>query len=79
MDQRATDVTTMFNTTDTRQALQLLQKYNVGYIYVGETEKAYYQPQGLAKFETLAQQGALEKVYTNPEVTIYRVKGQPIS
>ena len=73
VDQRGADVKTLFNTPDTGQALQLLQKYNVRYIYVGPTEKAYYQPQGLAKFETMVQQGALERVYANPEVTIYRV------
>ena len=56
-------------------ARQVMQRYDVAYVYIGPTEKAYYQPAGLQKFERMAQQGLLEKVYTNPEVTIYRVAG----
>ncbi len=75
VEQRGDDVKNMFNTPDPRQALDLMRRYGVSYIYVGPTEKAYYQPAGIAKFQTMAQQGQLEQVYTNPEVTIYRVVG----
>ena len=75
VDQRGSDVKLMFDTPDANRALDLMRRYSVGYVYVGPTEKAYYRPEGIAKFERMAQQGQLEKVYSNQEVTIYRVVG----
>ncbi|MEJ5200552.1 MAG: hypothetical protein WHX53_16670, partial [Anaerolineae bacterium] len=53
----------------------------VSYIIVGELERAYYNPAGLAKFDVLAQQGYLKPVYTGETVTIYRVirPGAPVA
>ena len=79
VEQRGDDVKTMFNTTDPRQALDLMRRYGVNYVYLGPTEKAYYQPAGIAKFGAMAQQGQLEQVYSNSEVTIYRVVGSGAS
>jgi uncharacterized membrane protein/4-amino-4-deoxy-L-arabinose transferase-like glycosyltransferase len=68
----------MFNTLDAGRAMELLRKYNVRYIYVGQLERLLYDPQGLAKFEGMAGD-ELELVYpnaqySNPQVAIYRVR-----
>ena len=47
------------------------------YLYLGDLERAYYQPEGIAKFEQMAIDGDLEIAYQDPEVTIYHVKEVP--
>jgi len=74
VEQRIADVRAIYDTTDVNQALDLLRKYNVRYIIVGQMERAYYDPQGLAKFDRMVGQ-ELELVYENPGVRIYRLKG----
>ncbi len=70
---RATDVAALYNTTDEAQALQLLRRYDVSYIMVGELERASYDAGGLAKFEQMARQGLLERVYDQEGTRIYQV------
>ena len=43
------------------------------YVVVGPLERAYYEPAGLDKFEQMAAAGLLDTVYSNQEVTIYKV------
>ena len=45
------------------RAHSLLELYGVQYIIVGELERATYSPEGLAKFDMLAEQGLLKPVY----------------
>lgn len=74
VDWRLQDVRDLYNTTDISLARQILARYQVGYIYVGELEAAYYQPEGLRKFEAMV--GAdLAIAYREGPVTIYRVLG----
>ncbi|MDW8327214.1 MAG: DUF2298 domain-containing protein, partial [Anaerolineales bacterium] len=40
-------------------ALDFIQRYDVSYIVVGPQERAYYPPEGLAKFDRLANAGLL--------------------
>ncbi|MCH7744642.1 MAG: hypothetical protein IIC84_01040, partial [Chloroflexi bacterium] len=47
---------------------------NVKYVYVGQVERLYYPSVGLRKFEDSLD--ALEKVFQNEEVTIYRVRDE---
>jgi YYY domain-containing protein len=63
VDRRIRHVGEIYNTTDTARARHLLNTYGVSYIIVGELERAYYQAQGLAKFDAWAQQGYLRQVY----------------
>lgn len=70
---RITDVNTLYSTTNTAEALSILEKYEVGYIYVGQLEWVYYTPDGLNKFDSMADQGLLEEVYRNAGVSIYEV------
>ncbi len=70
---RANDVARIYDTPLVGQAESLLREYNVRYIVVGPLERSYYRAEGLAKFEQMAIQGRLEAVFSNDEVTIYKV------
>ncbi len=73
VDQRLRDVQTIYSTADPGQALSLIRKYGVRYVYLGKLERLYYPAQGLAKFEGMVGKG-LEVAYHNQEVTIYEVR-----
>lgn len=70
---RVEDVKQLYETTDTEKFLSIIAKYDVQYVYLGELERLYYPGDGLSKFKDL-EQTALEKVYENPEVTVYKVR-----
>ena len=71
---RIRDVDAIYNTTDADEALDLLRRYDVTYIYVGQVERLYYDAHGLAKFETdLAPH--LRQVFETDAVTIYEFDG----
>ncbi|MEA3407038.1 MAG: DUF2298 domain-containing protein [Chloroflexota bacterium] len=74
VDWRLEDLRLLYNTPDPVMAANILECYQVGYIYVGELEKAYYDTQGLAKFGRMVG-STLEVAYRQGPVTIYRVKG----
>ena len=64
---------TLYNTTNAIEALSLIRKYGVSYIYVGQLERLYYDEAGLSKFDG-ALSGALDRVFVTDDVVIYRVK-----
>ena len=70
---RINDVNRLYHTTDVTEARTLLEKYDVGYIYVGQLEWTYYNPEGLNKFDRMVEMGYLEEVHRNPGTSIYRV------
>ncbi len=78
VDWRLQDVATLYNGEDVAQAEALLQRYGVSLIYIGELERAYYAPAGLAKFERMIGSG-LEVIYEDGPVTIYRVVGGQVA
>ena len=69
---RIEDIRRIYSTTNSESAMQLLDRYQVEYIYVGELERHFYPEQGLEKFERMLDTD-LELVYANPTVQIYRV------
>jgi YYY domain-containing protein len=72
---RIRDVSTIYRTEDTRQAISLLARYNVRYVYLGQLERLYYPGPGIEKFAgALAEY--LEPVFTSEAVTIYRVRDE---
>ncbi|MDW8119386.1 MAG: DUF2298 domain-containing protein [Chloroflexota bacterium] len=77
VEERLTDLQRLYTTVDIKEAHDILRRYGVGYVYVGETEALYYPPQGLAKFAEMERQGLLQGVYRNEKVTIYRVLTWP--
>jgi uncharacterized membrane protein len=63
VDERTADVAEAYNTTDVARAEAILDKYAVDYVIVGEMERAFYDPAGLAKFEQMAKDARLQQVY----------------
>ena len=70
--ERIGDVTEVYSTADLERALELLRRYEVEYVVVGQLERAYYPSQGLLKFDRMARDGMAELVYQNEGVKIYR-------
>ena len=68
--QRRADVDSFYNTHDTRLALQILRRYDVRYVFVGQLERHYYDRAGLAKIPELP---GVSRVYDRAGVQIYRV------
>jgi uncharacterized membrane protein len=53
IETRAQAIATLYNTTDPREALGVIERYGITYIFVGVTERRDFAPEGLAKFEAL--------------------------
>jgi len=68
---RDTDVDTIYQTTDAEEAIALLSRYNVEYIYVGTLERESYETEGLLKFASHPE--TYDPVYEKKDVTIYQV------
>jgi uncharacterized membrane protein len=73
IDERVRDVKTLYETGDVAVVRRLLRKYEVSYVVVGGVERAYYPASGLAKFDAMVRDGALDVAYRTGGVTIYRV------
>ncbi len=73
VERRVNSVQEIYNTTDLARARQLLDRYGVRFVIVGQEERAYYNPDGLAKFGELENQGYLKTVYQGGAVTIFEV------
>ena len=70
---RADDVARLYNTDDRGEAQDVLDKYGIAYIIVGDLERVFYDAAGIAKFEAMAAAGALDLVYDRDGALIYRV------
>ncbi len=79
VERRVNQVQEIYDTPDLLRAHSLIDLYGVRYIVVGGLERAYYSPEGLAKFDALVQQGLLKPVYQGGAVTIYEVVGHDAS
>ena len=72
IERRVNDVQLIYTTENVSLARALLNKYDVGYVYVGWLERELYDGNGLAKFESNCFD--FENVFSTAEVRIYRVK-----
>lgn len=72
VDRRRRDVEAAYRTTDGEELATILKRYDVELIYVGALERAYYPPEGIAKFDRLVGD-RLVVIYQNPETKIYHV------
>ena len=70
--ERERDVATIYNTLDNSEAMGVLKKYNVRYIYIGAQEKKEYLSDGLQKFAAYPENYTV--AYENEGVVIYEVK-----
>lgn len=77
IEQRMQDVQAIYNGTSLDEALDLLTKYQVRYLIVGELERSLYEPAGIAKFQGLVQRGAAELVYESPAEMRDSQSGEP--
>ena len=69
---RIRDVERIYSTPDVSVARDLLAQYGVEYIYVGQLERSYYSPEGIAKFDSVLAP-YLSKVFQSDQVSIYEV------
>ena len=67
------DVDAIYTTPGSQIAKDLLDKYQVKYIFVGEVEKLYYPATGLEKIYS-GLDGKLEKIYDQQGIVIMKVK-----
>lgn len=70
---RTQDVQTLYNTPVVGEAVALIEKYDVEYIFAGQLEHVYYSPAGMGKFNEMVEAGYLEEVYRNEGTSIFRV------
>ncbi|MEP7294253.1 MAG: DUF2298 domain-containing protein, partial [Chloroflexota bacterium] len=73
VESRNANVNAFYQTTSIGTAWEMIQFYRVDYVVVGKLERAYYLPEGLAKFQQMVDSGLLEPVFTEGASTIYRV------
>jgi uncharacterized membrane protein len=66
IDQRIRDVATLYNTTSVVEAQNILARYDVSYVYVGQLEWVLYSPDGLNKFDQMARWGCWKKCTATP-------------
>ncbi|MBD3155996.1 MAG: hypothetical protein GF368_05075 [Candidatus Aenigmarchaeota archaeon] len=91
IDQIWREMDEIYNTNDNIEALDLLEKYEIDYIYIGELEKYYnelnidfrgsiedksYSPEGLKKFSKYPEHYTL--IYNHSDVQIYEVNWENI-
>jgi YYY domain-containing protein len=71
IQERAADVERAYGSPDPNEALGILHKYGVRWVYVGGLERAYYPAVGLDKFRSMPQ---LRLAYDADGVQIYEVQ-----
>ena len=62
----------IYSTTDSDLAFDLIKKYDVEFVYVGQLERIYYNADGLKKFADTTKSWH-QLVYSNAQVQIYKV------
>ena len=73
IDYRLQDTRLLYDSPSVSEAQRILTQYGVKYIVVGGLERAYYTPEGLAKFEVMVQQHLLTVAHQNEGTTVYEV------
>ncbi|HET9223719.1 MAG TPA: DUF2298 domain-containing protein, partial [Roseiflexaceae bacterium] len=73
LESRRALIAQLYNDTSPNETLKALRLYGIEYIFVGELERAIYDPSGLAKFETMADAGQLQRVYAQGQTSIYQL------
>ena len=73
VNRRVRDVKRFYQTTNASEAAELLEHYNVKYVYLGRLERLYFPGPGLIKFES-GLEDRLTKVFENEDVTIFEVR-----
>jgi YYY domain-containing protein len=72
VEDRVSDVGDFYNSVDIEYTRTFLDTYDVGYIIVGQLERAGYTPEGIAKFEAFERM-YWRAVYRDTNTVIYEV------
>lgn len=73
---RRAAVNDFYRSGDPREAVDILDRYGVRYVYVGELERNLYPEHGIKKLDEMEDLGLLA-VYSRGPVAIYRYDKQP--
>ena len=68
---RMNDIDAFYTTLDQSIVKAVVQKYDIGYLYVGRSEIAAYSTRGFEKFDNW--QNLFIKVYEQSGISIYRI------
>ncbi|MFN2147293.1 MAG: DUF2298 domain-containing protein, partial [Anaerolineales bacterium] len=68
---RDSDVRLLYQTTDWNQAQEILNRYNIRYVYIGQLERTTYSPLFEGKFEAF-----MDLIHSNDSVQIYVRRGE---
>jgi hypothetical protein len=71
VNDRINDVDAFYTTLDQSQIKEIIQKYDIGYVYVGRMEYAVYSTKGLEKFDSW--KNLFVEVYKQSDISIYRI------
>jgi len=71
VNDRINDVDAFYTTLDQSQIKEIIQKYDIGYVYVGRMENAVYSTKGLEKFD--GWKNLFVEVYRQSDISIYRI------
>jgi uncharacterized membrane protein len=83
---RMAEVRAFYNETNPEDKLEMLLRYRVSYVIVGDVERLwnseddprpYASPEGLAAFETLVESGALSVAFESGTTRVYAVADFP--
>ncbi len=74
VDGRIRDVDRIYSTARPSEAIDLLTRYGVKYVYLGQVERLYYPEHGIAKFDDELR-SHLTPVFHTDNVTVYEFKG----
>ncbi len=72
VETRQRDVNEFYSTEDVDRAREILRKYDVEWVIVGDEEQFNYPPAGIKKFEG-GLAGVLELAYENPGMQVWHV------
>lgn len=72
VQERLKDVNDFYTTSDVQEARDIIRKYDVQWVIVGDVEHNYYPSEGIAKINS-GLDGSLELAYQNPGMQIWHV------
>jgi len=70
---REHDAAALYTASSDEQALRILEKYDVGFVYVGQLERISYGSEGMLTLARLAERGVLVAAHQNEGGILYRV------
>jgi uncharacterized membrane protein len=73
IQERKNDVNEFYSTTDLATKINILNKYKIEIIILGQLEKSYYPTEGIESFNDLIIQNKIIEIYSNDNTAIFKV------